>query len=245
MADDGARTGAAARARYYEAAASWAAEIETGRRTALRLAWTAATAAFLVAVLEAVALAMLLPLKTVTPYTITVDRQTGYVETVKGLQPGALSQNVAVTQSFLVQYVIARETFDATDLADNYHKVMVWSAGAARAQYQHDLARSNPSSPLNLYSTTSQVATTIKSISLLGPGSALVRFETTRRDNGASSGEQRSYAAVVAFRYSGAPMTMGDRFLNPLGFQVTSYRRDAETAPGVAVRGDSAGAGVR
>jgi type IV secretory pathway component VirB8 len=24
-------------------------------------------------------------------------------------------------------------------------------------------------------------------------------------------------------------MTMGDRFLNPLGFQVTRYRRDADT----------------
>jgi type IV secretion system protein VirB8 len=244
MADDGARTGAAARARYYEASSSWAVELETARRASQRVAWVIAAAACVVAVLEAVALAALLPLKTVVPYTLTVDRQTGYVETVKGLQPGALSQNAAVTQSFLVQYVIARETFDAADLADNYHKVVVWSAGPARGGYQRDMQRANPASPLNLYPATSVVSTTIKSVSQLSPGSALVRFETTRRDNGAPSGEQRSYAAVIAFRYSGAPMTMGDRFLNPLGFHVTSYRRDAETAPG-AVGPASVGAVVR
>ena len=43
-------------------------------------------------------------------------------------------------------------------------------------------------------------------------------------------------AAVLAFRFTGAPMRMEDRFTNPLGFQVVSYRRDAETAPGVTAR---------
>jgi type IV secretion system protein VirB8 len=33
-------------------------------------------------------------------------------------------------------------------------------------------------------------------------------------------------------------MTMEDRFLNPLGFQVTSYRRDAETVAGSAAAAD-------
>ena len=51
-------------------------------------------------------------------------------------------------------------------------------------------------------------------------------------------GAERAWTAVVAFRYTGAPMTMGDRFLNPLGFQVTSYRRDAETVAGSAAAAD-------
>jgi type IV secretion system protein VirB8 len=37
------------------------------------------------------------------------------------------------------------------------------------------------------------------------------------------------WAAAIAFAYSGEPMRAEDRFLNPLGFQVTRYRRDAET----------------
>ena len=41
---------------------------------------------------------------------------------------------------------------------------------------------------------------------------------------------------------TGAPMTMGDRFINPLGFQVTRYRRDAETVAGSAAPSDMSAA---
>jgi type IV secretion system protein VirB8 len=33
---------------------------------------------------------------------------------------------------------------------------------------------------------------------------------------------------MIAYRWSGEPMKLEDRFVNPLGFQVTSYRRDPE-----------------
>ena len=246
MADDGSRPFMSARGNYYRGAASWASEVDGASRLSRRIAWAIAGAATLVAVLEALALMFLAPLKTVQPYTLLVDRQTGYVETVRGLQPGSMTQSAAVTQSFLVQYVIARETFDATDLSDNYRKVSLWSAPDARGAYQREMRKANPSSPLNLYQATTLMTTTIESVSLLSPRSALVRFYTVRRDNGAPSGEQRSWAAVIGFRYTGAPMTMGDRFLNPLGFQVTSYRRDAETvAASAAAPGFNSGAGVR
>ena len=49
------------------------------------------------------------------------------------------------------------------------------------------------------------------------------------------------YSAVIGFRYTGAPMRMEDRFVNPLGFQATSYRRDAETTGALP----SAAAGIR
>jgi type IV secretion system protein VirB8 len=223
---------------HYAQAASWAADIHGSLRASRRVAWIIAGAAAAVALLEALALAALTPLKTVVPYTILVDRQTGYVETVQGLKPGPLSQDASVTQSFLVQYVIGRESFDATDLRENYRKVMVWSDENARSQYAREMARSNPTSPLVLNPPTTVVQTTIKSVSLLTPSTALVRFDTTRKDAGAATGEVRAYAAVIAFRYTGAPMRMEDRFINPLGFQVTRYRRDAETVAGAAVRLD-------
>jgi type IV secretion system protein VirB8 len=216
----------------YAQAASWAADIHGSLRASRRVAWIIAGAAVVVALLEAIALAALTPLKTVVPYTILVDRQTGYVQTIEGLKPGALTQDAAVTQSFLVQYVIARETFDAADLRENYRKVMVWSVPNARSQYAREMDRSNPASPLVINTPNTIVQTTVKSVSLLSPTTALVRFDTTRKDAGAAIGEVRSYAAVMSFRYTGAPMRMEDRFLNPLGFQIVSYRRDAETAPG-------------
>ena len=233
MRDDSGdmRTGAG-RPRY-DRAASWASDIHGSLRASRRTAWIVAGVALAIAALEALAIAALTPLKTIVPYTLLVDRQTGYIETIRGLSPGPLSQQSAVTQSFLVQYVIARETFDATDLRENYHKVMLWSSGAARGEYQHYMARSDPDSPLNLYTPSTTLATTIKSVDMLSPTTALVRFDTTNRQGVAAGGDQRDWTAVIAFHYTGAPMTMGDRFLNPLGFQVTRYRRDADSPAAV------------
>jgi type IV secretion system protein VirB8 len=219
----------------YAQAASWAADIHGSLRASRRAAWIIAGAAAAVAVLESLALAALTPLKTVVPYTILVDRQTGYVQTVQGLKPGPLTEDAAVTQSFLVQYVIARETFDAADLRENYRKIMLWSADNARNAYRGDMAKTNPASPLALNTPTTIVQTTIKSVALLTPTTALVRFATVRRDGGAAVGEVRNYNAVLSFRYTGAPMRMEDRFTNPLGFQVLSYRRDSESAPGATM----------
>jgi type IV secretion system protein VirB8 len=36
---------------------------------------------------------------------------------------------------------------------------------------------------------------------------------------------------MIRYRYSGEPMQLEDRFVNPLGFQVLRYRRDAEALP--------------
>ncbi len=229
------KTSSTERNARYAQAASWSADIHGALRASRRVAWIIAGVAVAVALLEAIALAALSPLKTVVPYTILVDRQTGYVQTVQGLKPGPLTEDAAVTQSFLVQYVIGRETFDAADLRENYRKIMLWSAPNVRSQYAATMARTNPNSPLVVNPPSAVVATTIKSVSLLTPTTALVRFFTNRQDTGSGGGDQRDYTAVLSFRYTGAPMRNEDRFTNPLGFQVLSYRRDAETTPGATV----------
>lgn len=215
---------------YYVRAQSWARDGQQALRRSRNIAYVIAAAAAAIAVLEAVALALLVPLKTVVPYTILVDRQTGYVERAQPLEPGALSQNAAVVQSFLVQYVLARESFDAADLQDDYQKVAAWTEGAARSQYIAEMQPSNPASPERLNEPGAIVKTVIKSVSLLSPTSALVRFD--REKQGATTARQ-AFTAVIGFHAANAPMRMEDRFFNPLGFKVVSYRRDAETAGAV------------
>jgi type IV secretion system protein VirB8 len=116
---------------------------------------------------------------------------------------------------------------------------MLWSRGEARTSYANELSRENPESPIALYPESTILQVRIKSVSLIDPGAAMVRFETVRRDAGAVMGEQRAYAAQIAFGFSDAPMRMEDRFTNPLGFQVLRYRRDAETSTVASVRLDA------
>ena len=219
---------------YFAEAASWSADINGSLRASRRRAWIVAAAAVSVAVLEALALVLLTPLKTVVPYTITVDRQTGAAELARGVGAGPLSQNDALLQSLLAQYVIARETLDATDLAANYRKVGLWSAGAARADYLKLMDRRNPASPLLGATAATLVQTTIKQVTVMSPTSALVRFTTDRSDGGGGV-TRADWAAVMQFGFTGGALTLDDRLINPLGFQVTHYRRDAEAAPGVVL----------
>lgn len=217
------------RAAYYAEAETWARDSEAQRSASVRLAWRVAAAACAVAVLEGVALVVLTPLKTVVPYTLTVDKQTGYVETVRGVKLGALSEREAVAQSAIAQYVLARETFDAADINDNYQKVAAWSAGRARATWLRAYDRGNPNSVLNQIPSTTVISARIKNISMLNSTTALVRFETERLDGGQNEAQPSgAWSSVVTFRFNDAPMRMEDRFTNPLGFQVTDYRRDAE-----------------
>src|SRR5438045_2177430 len=105
---------------YYREAESWSHDrIETQRR-ALRFARIAAGIAALIALVEALALVVLLPLKHDVPYTLLVDRETGYVEAVRPLEDSKLTADAALTRSFLVQYVTARESFDIDSLQDDY-----------------------------------------------------------------------------------------------------------------------------
>jgi type IV secretion system protein VirB8 len=213
---------------YYAEAASWNRDRQEALRNSRRAAWWVATGASVIAVAEALALILLTPLKTVVPYTLLVDRNTGFVQALKPLDPDKIAPDAALTQSLLVQYVIARESFDIDMMNETYRKVGLWSTEQARSDYINIVQASNPQSPLVIYPRTTVVETRVKSVSPVGRNVAMVRFDTIRRDAGGQVQLPRPWVAVIRYRFSGEPMKLEDRFLNPLGFQVVRYRRDAE-----------------
>ncbi|WP_343519943.1 VirB8/TrbF family protein [Sphingomonas sp.] len=221
-----------ARESYFREASSWAHDQAESLRASRRVAWIVAAVAAVIAVCEAIALIFLTPLKTVEPYTLMVDKHTGFVQALKPLEAPKIAGDTALTQSFLVQYVIARESFEINTLQANYRKVALWSADSARSRYIAAMQPSFPDSPLNRYPRSTVIETQVKSVSPLGPEAAMVRFDTRRIDQqGGQAQLLGSWVAVIRYRFSGEPMRVEDRYVNPLGFQVIRYRRDAEALP--------------
>jgi type IV secretion system protein VirB8 len=212
-------------------AASWATSVTEDLERSSRRAWIVAIIAALIALLEAVALVFLVPLKTTVPYTLLVDRQTGNVEALAPLDAQMVAPDAALTRSFLVQYVTARESFALPTLQDDYRKVSLWSDRSVRESYQRAMNASTPGSPLAVLPQNAAIRTQVKSVSNLSEGRALVRFQTTRIDPGVSPQPPSHWAGIVNYSFSAAEMSEEDRYINPLGFQVTAYRRDAETLP--------------
>jgi type IV secretion system protein VirB8 len=216
---------------YYVEADSWAHDRQDALRSSRRIAWIVAIVAAAIALFEALALLLLVPLKTVVPYTLMVDRETGFVQELKPVDAQLVSSRTALTQSFLVQYVIAREGYDYDALQNDYRKVALWSSGSAQQSYLSSMQASNPASPLARYPRSSIVDVQVKSVTSLGKDTAMVRFQTQRHDAGGHDYPPQQWVSVIRYGWSGAPMSIADRYINPLGFTVSRYNRSAETLP--------------
>jgi type IV secretion system protein VirB8 len=216
---------------YYANAGSWADERTQSIYASRKVAWIVALVLAVIAVLEALAIVSLLPLKTVVSHTLLVDKQTGFVQALDPAAPQKIAPSKALTQAFLVQYVEAREGYDIATVQEQFKKVSLWSSGAAKSRYVTMMQASNPDSPLANLPRSTVIDVKVRSVSQLSDNSALVRFARSRSDQGAGEQPNENWVAVIKYRYSNAPMTVEDRYVNPLGFEVIDYRKDAETLP--------------
>jgi type IV secretion system protein VirB8 len=214
---------------YYAQAGSWADERTQSIYASRKVAWIIAMVASAIALILALIVIFMLPLKTVVPHTVLVDKQTGFVQALDPSAPQKIAPQKALTQSFLVQYVEAREGFDIGTVQGQFKKVALWTSGQAKSRYVNMMQAGNPESPLVTLPRNSIVDVKVRSVSQLSDNSALVRFSSVRRDPGAAEQQAEHWVAVIKYRYSNAPMTVEDRYVNPLGFGVTDYRKDAET----------------
>lgn len=181
--------------------------------------------------IEGLALLFLTPLKTVEPYILQVDNKSGMTTVLKPLrdnQENVLTQEEAVTKSFIVKYVIARETYDPQDLNRNYDLARLMSSSDEASRFNESIGNSNPTSPVERFKTNTVRTVKISSVSFLDQKkkTAQVRFmttETTRNEI-----KEDYWVSILTFRYVNAPMDETDRLSNPLGFQVVTYRVDQE-----------------
>ena len=202
-------------------------ELVRSRRAAWRVA---AGAAALVAVALA-ALIALVPLKRVEGFVLRVDNATGAVDLVTTLSDGQTTYGEAVDRYFLNRYVLSRETYDYETLQTAYDTTALMSSSEVQREYAglFDGAKARD----KVFSNRARVVVRVRSIA---PGTtrntALVRFaKRLERGDGAHEPEE-SLVATIGFRYVGTAMREQDRLVNPLGFQVTSYRVDPEIVGG-------------
>jgi type IV secretion system protein VirB8 len=221
---------------YFKAGATWEDDTHRILRRSRSLAWTVTAVFGVIAGASLLALNLMLPLKQFEPYVIAVDKTTGFIEVARALKPGALSENEAVTTANLVRYVRARETYDPRALKDNYDLAQLYSTAMASAELERDFEPSNPNSKDKVFGRETKIEVTVKSVSFLNKNTATVRLQTiTKRQNTAKA---EDWVSVIRFRYTTSPLKNEYRFDNPLGFQVTDYRRDQESLPDAPIARD-------
>jgi type IV secretion system protein VirB8 len=214
--------------RYYDEARTWEHDIARRNRDSRAIAWVIASVMTIFASLALLALVLLVPLKSYEPYMVVVDRATGFVEVKRPMAEGVLNQDEAVTTFNVVRYIRMRETYPKA-LKENFEIAQLLATGDAARELTEIYSPANPKNPIKVLGLNTVVATTIKSVTFPNSRTALVRFSTEEKSQ--TNIVTRHWVSLVRFRYTSTPIRNEYRFENPLGFQVTEYRRDQETAP--------------
>lgn len=209
-----------------------------------RRAWQVAAGAIVLSLVLAGGYFMLLPLKQNTPFIVMADPYTGNVQAsrlVSNVMDRTITANEALNRANVERYVLARESFDAEQLLTplgGWRQVNLSSSAGVASSYRAAYSRLNPANPVALYGRQNALRVRILSTVLiktkdgLGYRGATVRFQRFKYDkkNGQTT-PLDSQLATIDYEYNrDLKFEDQDRVINPLGFQVTSYRLDADAS---------------
>lgn len=172
-----------------------------------------------------VIITQLIPLKTIEPYVIQVDSRSGVTQTVDPLTARDLTTNEVVNNYFLVKYLRSREGYSASDVMYQYDLVRLMSS--ARSVYPDFVDQASPNNPQSNIARLGAIGNRevrVKSISYISPQVAQIRFDVIEQRNSREEPRALNRIALIGFEYVKMTLTTKERYLNPLGFRVTSYQ---------------------
>ena len=212
---------------YFAEAASWDRDRLLSANRSKRLAWIVAGVASGLAITGVAAVAMLTPLKTVAPYVITVDKATGASEITASMSGNrSITYNEAVAKYFLADYVRNREGWIPQARKEFFEGVLAMSSRDEQARWTAFYAHDNPESPQSIFTDLDTVFIAIKSVTFVSKNVAQIRFTKTLQ-HGAIVTDTPAIATVT-YDTTDTPTTEQQRFKNPLGLEVQTYRADLE-----------------
>ncbi|EBC1886518.1 type IV secretion system protein [Salmonella enterica] len=160
------------------------------------------------------------------PLVLRVDNATGAVDVVTTIRQHEASYGEVVDTYWLNQYVLNREAYDYNTIQLNYDTTALLSSPEVQQQYYK--LYDGPNARDRVLENKARITVKVRSIQPNGRGQATVRFTTQRHNSNGTVEAPQHMIATIGYTYIGAPMLSSDRLLNPLGFQVTSYRADPE-----------------
>lgn len=178
------------------------------------------------------AMERLAPLKAVEPFIIQIDEKSGLTEVVEPIKRENLSAPEHLDNFFLWRYVVARETLDNLDRQFRWNTVRVLSSKEVFNQYTVEVNPQRPGSQAaqlaEIGGTLSVENPTITPLADPKRKVAQVRFSMRERSRQNPQGDLYNKIATIEYDYFKLELNRDERLINPLGFQVLSYRVDDE-----------------
>jgi type IV secretion system protein VirB8 len=179
----------------------------------------------------AIAITVMSPLKQKEAVIIRVDNLKGTTSILTNTDVETLNidKNEVIDKNNLANYVINREGYDWNYGETIYNKTMLMTSPQIVKEYQMQFHEDNPNALDKKYGNHTRVVIENPSVSFY-TDSALVRF--TKKIITGSQIATTNEMATIAYKYVTTDMSDEDRLVNPLGFQVISYRVDKDLTSG-------------
>lgn len=200
------------------------------------IAWRIAIGSCAVAMVCAIALMLLTPLKEVRPYVIRVDNNTGQTDIVTMLDTSASSYQEEIAKFFSAQYVRLVEGYDWFTIQNQIDQAMMFSDRNMQNRINTRFAQ--PNAPHKIYRDQQRVNIRITNTTIIDErGLVQVRFvKSVEPMNGGVYNAQTdtispepiisNHLATLGYEYVNVPTLDAVRLVNPLGFTVKTYRVD-------------------
>ena len=206
-------------------------EIDRVHKSA-KIAWRISGACLLITGLAVGAVAGLTPMKETRPYVIRVDNNTGVTDIVTVMKTKEQTYGEVIDKHWLGQYIQYRESYDWFTIQDSYDATMLMSSPEVQVEFAK-VYNDNPQAPHKILKNNFKVVAKVKAITFIG-NTAQIRFEKRMLPVTGDLNKEfpvQNMIATIGYEYTSQPMSEEARRVNPLGFQVTSYRVDPETTP--------------
>lgn len=197
-----------------------------------RTAWKVAAGACVLAILLAIALVVMMPLKTVDYRLLTINQQTGMTEIIQPLADAKrITYGEALDKHWLSRYIITRGSYQWQTIQDSLEYIKLTSRNDVFSAY-NTMLRSKRS-PVSVFKENKKIAMRDVAISFLPTTQdqvlaqvSFTRVVLNRDDTSDVSYQPTKWSATITFDYLKEIKKESERLLNPLGFRVTSYRED-------------------
>lgn len=171
----------------------------------------------------------LTPLKTVEPFAIRVDNNTGFTDIVKPLKNAEeTTYGEELDKYWLARFVVERESYDWQLIQNSFDAVKLMTTPNLFSEYSNYIT--SQVSPVNVFKQSKKIKVQILSAAFVG-NVGQIRFSKRVLDQ---NGEPdlniptTYWLATASYDYKHKIEVEQDRRINPLGFQVTGYRVDSE-----------------
>ncbi|MBM5781981.1 MAG: type IV secretion system protein [Pelagibacterales bacterium] len=153
--------------------------------------------------------------KSLEPYVIEVEEKTGIATVVDQLTAQSFTGNQVVRQYFINQFIHAASGYNPKTYKEDAEKIRLFSTPGIYSEFR---GRINP----RALGVDAAIDVRIKSIQFPDNNTAQIRL-LKQINYSASKVEQVNEVITMTFYFTDVNLTIEERLINPLGFQVSQY----------------------